>query len=819
MTTDKPNSIQDRKIDEEMRESYLDYAMSVIVSRALPDVRDGLKPVQRRILFGMLELGVTSNSSFKKSARIVGDVMGKLHPHGDSAIYEALVRMTQDFTLRYPLVKGQGNFGSVDGDPAAAMRYTEAKLATIASEILNDLDKDTVDYTKNFDESIQEPTVLPAKIPNLLINGTSGIAVGMATSIPPHNLNEICNAIIHLVKKPTCSFDELLTIVQGPDFPTRGVIFNQAEIHRGYTTGKGRVLMQALIATEEMKNGREQLIISELPYQVNKAHLIQRIAELVRSKKISGISDIRDESDRDGLRVVIELSRNGLPDAVKAQLFKYTPLQSTFSMNTLALVNGLPKTLTLKEILELFIEHRREIIKRRVTFDLNRATDRAHILEGLLIAMEKLDEVIKLIRKSKSSDEAKNNLMENPYKLSDKQAQAVLDMQLRRLAQLETEKINNEFKELNQQIKKLKGILKDPKKVNDIIVSETEEVIEKFGDERQTTVVVKPLEDISDFDLIPPEDIVITISDTGYIKRVPVSTYRTQARGGRGVAGMNTLEEDNVNDIIVCNTRDTLCLFTEQGRVFTITAFEVPESSRQATGRAIKNIIELPNDDQVTTILPVKEFDNKSLVLITKHGEVKRTSLQFFQSVRKSGIFAMDLEKNDKLIAAKIANEKDVICMISSDGQAIKFEVKKLRKASRSSGGVRGMKLKNNNIVIGAALEKDGADLLVIAQNGIGKRTLIQEFPIQGRGGSGVRAFRVTDKSGPLVGAHIIDSDNQVIFISHNGTVNRIDATTISLQGRSTQGVKLQDLLKNDYIASMATYKLKDSKKIEPAIK
>ena len=812
MNKKNTDSIQDRKIDEEMRESYLDYAMSVIVSRALPDVRDGLKPVQRRILFGMLELGVTSNASFKKSARIVGDVMGKLHPHGDSPIYEAMVRMTQDFTLRYPLVTGQGNFGSIDGDPPAAMRYTEAKLAPITAEILNDIEKDTVDFVNNFDESIKEPGVLPTKIPTLLINGTSGIAVGMATSIPPHNLQEICTAIIHLVNQPKCTMDDILSIVQGPDFPTKGVIFDQSEIHRGYTTGRGRVVMQAMISIEEMKNSREQLVITELPYQVNKAHLIQRIAELVRSKKISGISDIRDESDREGLRVVIELSRNALPEAVKAQLFKYTPLQSSFSMNTLALVDGQPRTLSLKEILELFIEHRRVIIKRRVTFDLNRASDRAHILEGLLIAIKKLDAVIKLIRKSKSSDDAKNNLMKTPYKLSDKQAQAVLDMQLRRLAQLETEKINDEYNDLLKLIKKLKGILKDPKKVNAIIIDETQEVMDKFGDERKTKVVTKPIEDISDIDLIPPDDIVITISSTGYIKRVPVSTYRTQARGGRGVAGMNTLEQDSVNDIIVCNTRDTLLFFTEQGRVYTITAFETPEASRQATGRAIKNIIELPDEDQVTTILPVSEFDSQSLVLVTKFGEIKRTSLQFFQSVRRSGIFAMDLEKNDKLISAKIAGEKDNIMLIASDGQSIKFPISKLRKASRSSGGVRGMKLKNNSIVIGAALEKDGTDLLVISENGIGKRTLVKEFPTQGRGGGGVRAFKVSNKSGKLVGAHIIDSNNQILFISNNGTINRIDAANISLQGRSTQGVKLQDLLNNDYIASMATYRLKELK-------
>ena len=817
MNNKNTDSIQDRKIDEEMRESYLDYAMSVIVSRALPDVRDGLKPVQRRILFGMLELGVTSNASVKKSATIVGDVMGKLHPHGDGPIYEAMVRMTQDFTLRYPLVTGQGNFGSIDGDPPAAMRYTEAKLAPITAEILNDIEKDTVDFVNNFDESIKEPGVLPTKIPTLLINGTSGIAVGMATSIPPHNLQEICTAIVHIVNQPKCSIDDILSIVKGPDFPTKGVIFDQSEIHRGYTTGKGRVVMQAMISVEEMKNTREQLVITELPYQVNKAHLIQRIAELVRSKKISGISDIRDESDREGLRVVIELSRNALPEAVKAQLFKYTPLQSSFSMNTLALVNGQPRTLSLKEILELFIEHRRVIIKRRVTFDLNRASDRAHILEGLLIAIKKLDAVIKLIRKSKSSDDAKNNLMKAPYKLSDKQAQAVLDMQLRRLAQLETEKINDEYDDLLKLIKKLKGILNDPKKVNAIIIEETQEVMEKFGDERKTKVVAKPIEDISDIDLIPPDDIAITISSTGYIKRVPVSTYRTQARGGRGVAGMNTLEQDSVSDIIVCNTRDTLLFFTEQGRVYTITAFETPEASRQATGRAIKNIIELPDEDQVTTILPVSEFDNQSLVLVTKFGEVKRTSLQFFQSVRRTGIFAMDLEKNDKLISAKIAGEKDSIMLIASDGQAIKFQVSKLRKASRSSGGVRGMKLKNHSIVIGAALQKEGTDLLVISENGIGKRTLAKEFPIQGRGGGGVRAFKVSDKSGKLVGAHIIDTNNQILFISNNGTINRIDAENISLQGRSTQGVKLQDLLNNDYIASMATYKLKELKDKEPA--
>ena len=672
-----------------MRDSYLDYAMSVIVSRALPDVRDGLKPVQRRILFGMQELGVGPNSALKKTARVVGEVMGKFHPHGDQAIYDTLVRLAQDFTLRYPLVTGQGNFGSIDGDPPAQMRYTEARLAPIASELLADLDRDTVDFQPNFDDSVNEPVVLPSRIPNLLINGASGIAVGMATNVPPHNLNEILDALVLLIDSPGATVDDLMEHVHGPDFPTHGRIFDREAIRQAYASGRGKVTMRGVMVPEESSSGRAQLVVKELPYQVNKSTLIQRIADLVRGKRLEGISDLRDESDRDGMRIVIELSRAGSPAAVENQLFKLTALQSTFAVNMLALVDGRPKTVSLKEALEAFIGHRRKVIRRRSEFDLQKAQERAHILQGLLTALDQLDAVIQAIRASESADAAKTALMAAPFELSDRQAQAVLDMQLRRLAALERQRIEEEHAELVEQIAYLEDLLANPQKIDGLIKDDCAELKEKYGDARRTQAFAQPVEDISVEDLVPHQRIVVTISDAGYMKRVPLETYRLQQRGGRGVTGAPTREEDAANHLVVCDTHDALLLFTQQGRVYSLRGYEVPEATRQARGIPVVNLVELDASDSVTAMVVVGDFSRDSMVLATANGEVKRTPLEQFESVRRAGLIAMNLKAGDHLMAARAAGDDNDALLVSTAGQAIRFNIGRLRVASRASGGVR----------------------------------------------------------------------------------------------------------------------------------
>ena len=693
-----------------MRDSYLDYAMSVIVSRALPDVRDGLKPVQRRMLFGMQELGVGPNSAFKKTARIVGEVMGKFHPHGDAPIYDTLVRLAQPFTLRYPLVTGQGNFGSVDGDPPAQMRYTEARLAPIATEMLADLDRDTVDFQPNFDDSVNEPVVLPSRLPNLLLNGSTGIAVGMATSVPPHNLNEICDAVITLIDNPAAGVEDLMRHVRGPDFPTRGRIFGQEAIREAYATGRGKVTMRGVIHTEETASGRLQIIIDELPYQVNKTTLITRIADLVRARRIEGVSDLRDESDRDGMRVVIELSRTGSAATVENQLFRLTAMQSTFAVNMLALVDGQPRTVSLKEALEAFIDHRREVIRRRSEFDLARARDRAHVLEGLLRALEFLDEVIAIIRNSESADAARRALMDwdfgeeaeavmpnagdgdAPRGLSERQAQAVLDMQLRRLAALERQRIADEHAELMEQIAYLEDLLANPEKIDALIQDDCRELKADYGDERRTQVFAPPVDEISDEDLVPHQQVVVTISDRGYMKRVPLETYRLQGRGGRGVTGAPTREEDAVNHLVVCDTHDSLLLFTRRGRVYSLKGYETPEGKRQARGIPVINLVEIEDGDRVTAMVVVTEFSRDSMVLATARGDVKRTPLDQFESVRRAGLIAMNLKDGDVLVTARAAGEDDTAILVSSGGRAIRFRVGELRVASRMSGGVRGMR-------------------------------------------------------------------------------------------------------------------------------
>ena len=822
MVQDQTDRIRPRRIEEEMERSYLDYAMSVIVSRALPDIRDGLKPVQRRILFGMQELGVGPNSAFKKTARTVGEVMGKFHPHGDTAIYDTLVRMGQDFTLRYPLITPQGNFGSIDGDPPAQMRYTEARLAPIAMELLNDLDRNTVDFQPNFDDSIREPTVLPSRIPNLLLNGASGIAVGMATNIPPHNLNELCDAITATLtgwevgaEHSQTTVEDLLEIVKGPDFPTGAAIFNREEIRQAYRTGRGRVLMQATMTLEETRPNRYAIIVTELPYQVNKATLIERIADLVRGKRIDGISDLRDESDRDEkVRILIELSRGASYQTVRNQLLKHTALQSTFAVNMLALVDGRPEVVNLRDALEAFIRHRRVVIRRRSEFDLEKAQDRAHILDGLLKAIEQLDLVIRIIRGSASADAAKTALTSpEPHmvgavpvtlELSDRQAQAVLDMQLRRLAALERQRIEDEHADLARQIAELEDLLDHPEKIDALISDDCADLKEKYGDARRTQVFDQAVGEISEEDLIPHQRIIVTISDRGYVKRLPLETYRTQGRGGRGITGMATREEDAVRHLIVCDTHDALLLFTLRGRVHSARAFELPEASRTARGTPLVNFVDVDPEDLVTAVVAVSTFDRDSMVLATAQGEVKRTPMAQFETVRRSGLIAMDLPPGDELIAAHAARDTDDVMLVSSDGQAIRFAVSVLRVASRSSGGVRGMRLQTGARVIGLVVAADGEDVLVVSERGIGKRTAISEYPAKGRGGKGVLTFRVTPRSGPLAVARVLSQQQDLILISRDGIVMRTRVEQISRQGRSTQGVSIMNVDEQDMVAAIA---------------
>jgi DNA gyrase subunit A len=806
MVNETPDRVQPVRVEEEMRTSYLDYAMSVIVSRALPDARDGLKPVQRRILFGMQELGVGPNSSYKKSARMVGEVMGKFHPHGDSAIYDALVRMAQDFSMRYPLITGQGNFGSIDGDPPAAMRYTEARLAPIAAELLADLDRNTVDFYPNFDDSLTQPAVLPARLPNLLLNGSSGIAVGMATNVPPHNLNEICDCVTYVIEHPEATVDELFDqhLVQGPDFPTGAMIFNRPEILAAYRSGRGRITMQARMELEETKSGRYQIVVTELPYQVNKATLLERIAELVRQKRIEGISDLRDESDRHGMRMVIELSRSATYASVRNQLYKHTALRSTFAVNMLALMDNQPRTLNLVEAIQAFIDHRREVIRRRSEFDLEKARERAHILEGLLKALGMLDEVIRTIRQAASAEAAKTALMAAPFELSDRQSQAVLDMQLRRLAQLESQKIQQEFDELMKFIDYLVDLLAHPEKIDALIKEDCADLKQKYGDPRRTQVFESPVEDINEEDLVAHQQVVVTLSDRGYMKRVPLTTYRVQRRGGRGVTGQTVREEDAVRHLIVCDTHDTLLLFTAAGKVFSVRAYEVPEGSRQARGVPVPNLVDIDQNDRVTAIVVVGDFGRDSMLLATEQGVIKRTPLKEFESVRRSGLIAMRLDDGDRLVEARPGAESSDAVIVSSDGQAMRFNVGSLRVASRASGGVRGIRLRDDAKVIAMVIDDDGEDLLVVSERGMGKRTPIEEYPAKGRGGNGVQTFRVTPKSGPLAVARAVSADHQLILVSQNGIVIRCSAASISQQGRATQGVHVMSVDDDDRVASVA---------------
>lgn len=785
-------------IEEEMKNSYLNYAMSVIVSRALPDVRDGLKPVHRRILYAMSELGMRFNTPYKKSARIVGEVLGKYHPHGDTSVYDAMVRMAQPFSMRYPLVDGQGNFGSVDADPPAAMRYTEARLTRLAEEMLVDIDKDTVDFMPNFDASLSEPVVLPSRLPNLLMNGSAGIAVGMATNIPPHNLGELCDAITHLIDNPDCSMDDLLNFVKGPDFPTGGIILGRDGIRSAYASGHGKVVIRArahIVDTQEA-GSRRQIIITELPYQVNKAELVGRIAMLVREKKVTGIAEIRDESDRQGLRIAIDLKRDGQPQQILNNLHKHTNLQDSFFINMLALVDGKPQVINLKEALKLYVDFRQVVITRRSKFELKAAKERAHILEGLKIALDNLDAIINLIRKAENAETARREL-QSRFGLSQIQAQAILDLQLRRLAGLERQKILDEYAEVLKQISYLEDLLANPRKILLLIKSDLGEIRTRYGDARRTEIQAQGVIEFREEDLIPHQSMVVTITERGFIKRVPTEVYRLQHRAGRGKSIITTREEDAVRFVMVADTHDSVLLFTNRGRIFSIRCHEVPcDLSRTAKGLAIINLVPVAENEKITAMLSLSEFrEDTSLVMATGGGEIKRTSVSDFAAVRSSGLLAMDLPKGDELIGAVLAKEEDNIILITNCGQSIHFPVADIRLSQRASGGVRGIAFKDNDRVVGLDVTRPGHFVLVVTEGGYGKLTRVEEYPLQHRGGSGVLTFKVVDKTGPVVAGRVVDREHQVMIATAEGVVIRTPVGTddeekgIVVMGRSTQGV------------------------------
>jgi len=793
------------RIEDEMRQSYLDYAMSVIVQRALPDVRDGLKPVQRRILYSMSEMGLRSSAAYKKSAAVVGEVMGKYHPHGDAPVYDAMVRMAQDFSLRYPLIDGQGNFGSVDADPPAAMRYTEAKLAQVADEMLADIDKNTVDFVPNYDGSHQQPESLPARLPNLLVNGSSGIAVGMATNIPPHNLTEICNAIMRLIDKPDTTTEELTEIVRGPDFPTAGIIIGREGIRNAYATGQGRVIMRARAHVEEMaRAGRFQIVVTELPYQTNKASLIEKMADLVKDKKIDGISDLRDESDRHGMRIAIELKAGGQPKQILNALYKHTSMQSSFNVHMLCLVNGQPKTVTLRTALHEYLNFRRSVIRRRSQFDLDKAREREHIVAGLLKALDKIGAIIRLIRGSESAAAAKVKLQEKPFTFTERQATAILAMTLSRLAALERQQLLNEHAELLKTITFLEELLADAAKVDAVIKEETLELRKKHGDDRLTQIVDQELQNFSDEDLIPHEEIVVTISRRGYIKRLALDTYRPQRRGGKGLTGMPTREEDAVHRLLVADTHDNLLFFTDRGKVFQLKAHEIPDASRTAKGLPLINLIDILQGELVTAVIATATFEGDCLLLATKRGEVKRTPLKDFESVRRNGLIAMNLEQGDALVSVKMANSADDLVLATADGQCICFPVGELRMASRQSGGVRGIRLAKGDFVVGMEIAARGQHLFTISERGFGKRTDFAQYPRHHRGGSGVSNLKLTDKTGRVAAVRAVNGTRELMIISVDGIVLRTTVDAISIIGRSTQGVTIMKMRPTDTVAAIA---------------
>ena len=790
-------------IEEEMKDSYINYAMSVIVGRALPDVRDGLKPVHRRILYAMKELNLEHNKPYKKSARIVGECMGKYHPHGDVAIYDTLVRMAQDFSLRYPLVDGQGNFGSVDGDAAAAMRYTEARLDHITDWMLLDIDKNTVDYSPNFDESLKEPKVLPACLPNLLVNGSSGIAVGMATNIPPHNLREVTEAVIYVIDNPECEPKDLIKKIKGPDFPTGGIIRGFEGIKKAYTTGRGILRVSAKAFIEEQKNGKEAIIIKEIPYQVNKANLIEAIADLVQEKKVEGITDLRDESDKDGMRIVIELRRGTNANILLNQLYKHTQMQVTFGVIMLALVDGRPRVLNIKEIIDAFIKHRKEIVIRRTRFDLEKAQDRAHILEGLKIALDNLDRVIKVIKESKTPQIAKEALIKK-FDLSDRQAQAILEMQLQRLTGLEREKIDKEYLELIKKIEFYKSILASEKKIFDIIKDEMKELTEKFGDDRRTEIAAET-EELEIEDLIAKEDVVITISHSGYIKRLPVSNYRKQRRGGRGVTGAEMREEDFVEHLFIASTHDYMLFFTDKGVVHWLKVHEIPEAGRLSKGKAIINLLSLAVGEKISAFVPVREFkEGFFLMMATKKGLVKKTKLSAYSNPRRGGIIGIGIEKGDELIKVEMTNGDDEILLATKNGKAIRFKESQVRDMGRAAKGVRGINLGKEDECIAMDVVRLDQTLLTVTSQGFGKRTVFKEYRLQSRGGKGIINIKVTTKNGKVVGLKSVSDRDETMLITEKGMIVRSPIKDIRETGRSTQGVRLMRVNPGDKVASVA---------------
>jgi DNA gyrase subunit A len=793
-------------IVEEMTGAYLDYSMSVIVSRALPDVRDGLKPVHRRVLYAMDQMGLQSTKSFRKCAGTVGEVLKSYHPHGDVAVYDSLVRMAQPWSMRYPLVLGQGNFGSQDDDPPAAMRYTEAKLAAIADELLRDIDKDTVDFKPNYDNQTEEPTVMPARLPNLLLNGSTGIAVGMATNIPPHNLVEVCSGIIYLIENPDATTEELSRIVRGPDFPTGGIIQGREGIRNTYANGRGRIVVRAKTLLEEAERGRMSIVVTELPYQVNKAELVKKIAEMARDKKIDGISEIRDESDRHGMRMVIELKRDATPDSVLNALYKYTAMQSAFNANMLALVDQQPRILTLKAFLQHHIHHREVVITRRTRFELAKAEARKHILEGLKIALDNLDAVINTIRQSQSAEVALVNLMQQ-FSLTEEQGKAILDMRLARLAALERSKVEEELRDVLKNIDYYHMLLADINEIRKLIKADLLELKEKYGDDRRTDIIEGEAAEFKDEDLIRNDEVVVTLTEKGYIKRLPSNTYRAQRRGGRGITGMVTREDDTVRHLLVAHNHDALLFFTDRGRVFQLRVFELPDVSRTAKGEHIINLISIEQRERVTAMVYVpKGVSRDFMIVATKKGEVKKTAMDEFEVVRRSGLIAMNLEDDDELIGAKLAHADDDVLMITAQGKAIRFTIEQLRSASRTSGGVRGIRLGKGDKVVSLNLAPKDGQLLVVNENGYGKRTLVDEYPSQSRGGSGVITSKVTRKTGPVATARVItEKDNDLMIISAGGVVIRTDVSTIHIAGRATQGVRLMNLGEGDSVVAVAT--------------
>ncbi|MCA9830935.1 MAG: DNA gyrase subunit A [Dehalococcoidia bacterium] len=830
-------------IESEMRTSYLDYAMSVIVSRALPDVRDGLKPVQRRILWGMYDGGARPGTQYRKSARIVGDVMGRYHPHGDQAVYDALVRMAQDFSMRYPLVDGQGNFGSVDGDPPAAQRYTEARMAAIADELLADIDQNTVNFEPNYDGSTTQPNPLPARIPNLLANGSSGIAVGMATNIPPHNLTEICDAVTMLVDNPEATLEDLLTVVKGPDFPTHGIALvgkNSEQVRLAYGEGHGRITMHARTSVEESTRGRTAMIVTELPYQVNKAQLIEKIADLVRDGKIAGIADLRDESDRNGMRIVIELKREGSVATIKNLLYKHTAMRSTFSVNMMAIVDGQPRRLGLKRALELFIAHRHEVIRRRTEYQLEKAREREHILEGLIRAIDLVDLIIATIRAAESGENARALLQgtgvvlqqrlptgtsaavtrqlvtTNPFTFSEIQARAILELQLRRLAALERQQLQDEYEELIKRIAYLEDLLANPRKIDLLIKEDAAEVRKKFGDARRTEIVEADAEDFKEEDLVPHQECVLTFSNRNYIKRMPLDEFRVQHRGGRGSRGAQIREEDAVMKLVVCDSHDNLLFFTDKGKVYHLRAYDVPDLKKQSKGTPVVNLIDMEAGERVTAIVAVRDYARDFMLLATHNGVIKKTKLSEFAEVRRNGKKAMRLDEGDQLIAARIATDETHVILVSSEGQAIRFKIDDLRDASRESGGVRGMRLGKNAYVVAVESAEDGPDILIISERGFGKRTPIEEYPLQGRGGQGVRTLNITDRTGVLAACRVVDPRQQLMLVSRDGIVIRTRVDTISRIGRNTQGVAVFNVAEGDQVASIATFWLEADRNPSP---